>query len=118
MQKLVSQRILRRRKISQKFLRGERVPRADQTLQSGRPRAPFCQRSLADRVTLNNRNDKRTKENGVSLWRLAYTDSTRGDHLKNVWLVLSDRPSVEMKKIRCLRASKTLYWKFKGIESV
>ena len=35
MQKLVSQRILRRRKISQKFLRGERVPRADQTLQSG-----------------------------------------------------------------------------------
>ena len=39
-------------------------------------RAPFRQRSLADRVTLNNRNDKRTKENGVSLWRMAYTDST------------------------------------------
>ena len=41
-------------------------------------RAPFRQRSLADRVNLNNRNDKRTKENGVSLWRMAYTDSTRG----------------------------------------
>ena len=25
-----------------------------------------------------------------------------GDHLKNVWLVSSDRPSVEMKKIRFL----------------
>ena len=34
-QKLVYQRILRRRKTSQKFLRGECVPRADQTLQPG-----------------------------------------------------------------------------------
>ena len=32
---------------------------------------------MADRVTLNNGNDQRTKENGVSLWLMSYTDSTR-----------------------------------------
>ena len=32
---------------------------------------------MADRVTLNHKNDQRTKENGVSLWWMAYTDSTR-----------------------------------------
>ena len=37
-----------------------------------------------------------------------------GDRLKNVWLVSSDRPSVEMEKIRFFgRASKTLYREFK-----
>ena len=35
-----------------------------------------------------------------------------GDRLKNVWLVSSDRPSVEMTKVGFLgRASKTLYRK-------
>ena len=34
-------------------------------------------RFLVDRVTVNDRNDQRTKENGVSLWQMAHTDSTR-----------------------------------------
>ena len=39
--------------------------------------APFRQRSLMDRLTLNNRNDHRTNENGITLWWMVYTDSTR-----------------------------------------
>ena len=54
-------------------------------------RAPFRQRSLADRVTLNNRNDKRTKENGASPWRMAYTDSTRVNPLPSRGLVVMDK---------------------------